>query len=81
MSTPSTPESAPVMGINAVNVTAWLAERTEITAPLSFKLIAGGRSNMTFTVTDAGGRRFVLRRPPMGPLLPQVRMTWRVSTV
>lgn len=25
---------------------------------------------MTFTVTDADGRRFVLRRPPMGPLLP-----------
>lgn len=25
---------------------------------------------MTFTVTDAAGRRFVLRRPPMGHLLP-----------
>ena len=25
---------------------------------------------MTFTVTDAAGRRFVLRRPPTGPLLP-----------
>jgi len=25
---------------------------------------------MTFTVDDAEGRHFVLRRPPMGPLLP-----------
>ena len=57
-------------GIHIENVTRWLGERTEIEAPLSFELIAGGRSNMTYTVTDAAGRRFVLRRPPMGKLLP-----------
>ena len=59
-----------VAGIDIPRVTAWLQERTELTAPLSFKLIAGGRSNMSFTVTDAAGRRFVLRRPPLGKLLP-----------
>ena len=64
------PGTERIEGIDAPKVTAWLAERTEITAPLSFRLIAGGRSNMTFTVTDAAGRRFVLRRPPMGKLLP-----------
>lgn len=64
-------EGAPeVEGINAENVTAWLQQRQEITGPLSFELIAGGRSNMTYTVTDAAGRKFVLRRPPMGELLP-----------
>ena len=57
-------------GIDVDNVTRWFADHTEITAPLTFGLIAGGRSNMTFTVTDAAGRRFVLRRPPLGPLLP-----------
>jgi aminoglycoside phosphotransferase (APT) family kinase protein len=36
---------------------------------LSFSLVAGGRSNLTYTVTDADGRRFVLRRPPLGHLL------------
>lgn len=60
----------PVVGIDIPRVTDWLAQRTAITAPLSFKLIAGGRSNITFTVSDAVGRRFVLRRPPMGKLLP-----------
>lgn len=60
----------PVEGIDASNVTAWLAEREQIEAPLTFELIAGGRSNMTYTVSDAAGRRFVLRRPPMGKLLP-----------
>jgi len=59
-----------IEGINITNVTEWIGERTEIEAPLTFSLIAGGRSNMTYTVTDAAGRRFVLRRPPMGPLLP-----------
>jgi len=56
--------------INEANVTRWLAERADIEPPLTFDLIAGGRSNMTFTVTDAAGRCFVLRRPPLGPLLP-----------
>jgi len=75
MNTPQVPANADagtrsIEGIDIPKVTAWLAERTEITLPLTFKLIAGGRSNMTFTVTDAAGRRFVLRRPPLGKLLP-----------
>lgn len=61
---------AKIEGIHIPNVTAWIAAHTEVTAPLTFKLIAGGRSNMTFTVSDAAGRRFVLRRPPLGKLLP-----------
>jgi aminoglycoside phosphotransferase (APT) family kinase protein len=66
----STHEAAAVEGIHAERVTAWIGERTPISPPLQFKLIAGGRSNMTYLVNDAAGRRFVLRRPPMGPLLP-----------
>ena len=38
-------------------------------APLAFELIAGGHSNLTYRVTDATGRRFVLRRPPLGQVL------------
>jgi len=57
-------------GIDVERITDWLSQRVAIAAPLQFKLIAGGRSNMTFTVTDAAGQRFVLRRPPMGKLLP-----------
>jgi aminoglycoside phosphotransferase (APT) family kinase protein len=59
-----------IEGIDVDSVTAWLADQVPIQVPLQFKLIAGGRSNMTFTVTDAAGQRFVLRRPPMGKLLP-----------
>src|SRR5436305_7860236 len=58
-------------GIEAGGVTAWLeAHAAEVSPPLRFSLIAGGRSNLTYTVTDSAGRRFVLRRPPLGPLLP-----------
>jgi aminoglycoside phosphotransferase (APT) family kinase protein len=57
-------------GIDEAQVTAWFAEHApEAEAPLRFDLIAGGRSNLTYTVTDAGGARWVLRRPPMGHVL------------
>jgi aminoglycoside phosphotransferase (APT) family kinase protein len=37
--------------------------------PLSAELIAGGRSNLTYRITD-GEHRWVLRRPPLGHVLP-----------
>jgi aminoglycoside phosphotransferase (APT) family kinase protein len=49
----------------------WYAEHVIGTVlPLRFELVAGGRSNLTFVVTDAAGRRTVMRRPPLGHLLP-----------
>ena len=38
-------------------------------APLEATLIAGGRSNLTYSVTD-GTSTWVLRRPPLGHVLP-----------
>ncbi|GAA4020639.1 phosphotransferase family protein [Allokutzneria multivorans] len=40
-----------------------------LTGPLSAELIAGGRSNLTYLLTDAGGTEWVLRRPPLGHVL------------
>ena len=37
--------------------------------PLSFEPIAGGRSNLTYAVEDSAGRRWALRRPPLGKAL------------
>ncbi len=57
-------------GINVPAVTAWLGEHIDvITPPVSFDPIPGGRSNLTYIVTDATGRRVVLRRPPMSHVL------------
>jgi aminoglycoside phosphotransferase (APT) family kinase protein len=37
--------------------------------PLTATMFAGGRSNLTYAVTD-GANRWVLRRPPLGHVLP-----------
>lgn len=42
----------------------------DASAPLSAQLLAGGRSNVTYRLTDAHGDSLVLRRPPMGHILP-----------
>ena len=61
--------AATVDGIDAEGVTGWIAERAPLTGPLDFEVITGGRSNLTYQVTDADGRRWVLRRPPLHSVL------------
>jgi aminoglycoside phosphotransferase (APT) family kinase protein len=57
-------------GIAAGPVTDWLAANVAgVRPPFSFALIAGGHSNLTYCVTDAAGRKVVLRRPPLGAVL------------
>ena len=52
------------------SVTEWLVANLEhVEAPFSAELIAGGRSNLTFLITDATGHKLVLRRPPLGHVL------------
>ena len=57
-------------GIDEPNVAAWLVEHVPgAEAPFVYERIGGGRSNLTFAVTGVDGRRFVLRRPPLGHVL------------
>jgi aminoglycoside phosphotransferase (APT) family kinase protein len=57
-------------GIEREAVESWLGRHVpSLTAPFSFDLVAGGRSNLTFAATDARDHRFVLRRPPLGNVL------------
>ncbi|MCB1015110.1 MAG: phosphotransferase family protein [Acidimicrobiales bacterium] len=59
-----------VEGVDAERVTAWFAEHVpEAVAPLTFDLIAGGHSNLTYRVAGAGAGAWVLRRPPLGQVL------------
>jgi aminoglycoside phosphotransferase (APT) family kinase protein len=59
-----------IEGIHAENVTAWFVEHVEgVQPPLAFELIAGGHSNLTFSVRDNAGSTYVLRRPPLGHVL------------
>ncbi|PZM97820.1 MAG: phosphotransferase family protein [Actinobacteria bacterium] len=56
----------PLFGITAA-VSDWLAEHVPaLTPPVTFTRLPGGRSHLTYLVTDAAGVRQVLRRPPLG---------------
>ena len=71
-----------VEGIDHDRVTAWMiANVGEIDPPLTFELIAGGRSNLTYRVTDRAGRAFALRRPPVSHVLPTAHDMRREHTV
>ncbi|MFN3217426.1 MAG: phosphotransferase family protein [Acidimicrobiales bacterium] len=61
--------NAPIAGIEPEPVTEWLAARVPVEVPLRFELIAGGHSNLTYRVHDAGSGRWVLRRPPLHQVL------------
>jgi aminoglycoside phosphotransferase (APT) family kinase protein len=57
-------------GIDADGVEAWFALNVpSASPPLSFERISGGHSNLTYRVSDAGGNRWALRRPPLGKRL------------
>ncbi len=56
--------------LDLARVGPWLEANVEgAVGPFTATLIAGGRSNLTFTVVGADGTRFVLRRPPLGHVL------------
>ena len=58
-------------GVVEVSVEDWMVEHIEgLRPPMQFRTIAGGHSNLTYEVVDGAGRRCVLRRPPLGDLLP-----------
>jgi aminoglycoside phosphotransferase (APT) family kinase protein len=62
-------EAAPA-GIDAEAVAKFFAGHVEGgDVPLRFSFLSGGRSNLTYRV-EGGGRSWVLRRPPLGHVLP-----------
>lgn len=57
-------------GIDVEPVSRWLDQNVDgVQGPYRFALIAGGHSNLTFSVDPAAGGRLVLRRPPLGHVL------------
>ncbi|HET6949474.1 MAG TPA: phosphotransferase family protein [Acidimicrobiales bacterium] len=61
--------SRPV-GIDPGPIEAWFREHVPgARPPLRYERVAGGHSCLTYVVTDDGGERYVLRRPPLGTVL------------
>jgi aminoglycoside phosphotransferase (APT) family kinase protein len=68
--------SGQVEGIDVDEVSAWFARNvSDVQLPLDIEFIAGGHSNLTYALTEqpaadgARGRKWVLRRPPLGQVL------------
>ncbi len=71
-----------VEGIVVGPVSEWLNSHVDgAVPPFRFDLIAGGRSNLTYRVTDHSGRSFALRRPPVSHVLPTAHDMAREFTV
>lgn len=69
-------------GLDLDRLTTYLAAavRGGLSGPLTAQLIAGGRSNLTYRLTDSRSR-WVLRRPPLGHVLPTAHDMRREYTV
>lgn len=55
-------------GLDLVALTTYLEREVGLAGPLEAALISGGRSNLTYSLTD-GRHPWVLRRPPLGHVL------------
>ena len=66
-----------VVGFDVDVIDAWLPTVTAVTPPITWSRLPGGHSNLTYELTDAVGRRLVIRRPPEGQLLPKAHDMWR----
>lgn len=59
-------------GYDVEAVEAWIrANIPALSPPFAWSKLEGGHSNLTYQLTDATGRKTVIRRPPLGELLPK----------
>ena len=60
------------VGYDTAAVEAWIDRQLpSLATPLRWTRLEGGHSNLTYLIEDSQGRRAVIRRPPMGELLPK----------
>jgi aminoglycoside phosphotransferase (APT) family kinase protein len=70
--TEAAPPRDAIPGYDRPVVEAWLAANCpELSGPFDWVRLPGGHSNLTWRLTDSRGRQAVIRRPPLGELLPK----------
>ncbi len=75
-------EAQRVVGLDAEAVARWLTTLgIEFEAPLHFQRVGLGQSNLTYRATDAAGRAWILRRPPLGHLLASAHDVMREARI
>ncbi|MGB2074812.1 MAG: phosphotransferase family protein, partial [Henriciella sp.] len=59
-------------GFDIERAERWITENLpEFVSPMIWTRLAGGHSNLTYRLQSANGRQAVIRRPPLGELLPK----------
>jgi aminoglycoside phosphotransferase (APT) family kinase protein len=62
--------NTPVDGLDLAAVGRWVEANVDgAVGPFEAALIGGGRSNLTYAISSAEGRRLVVRRPPLSHVL------------
>lgn len=68
----ATSASEAMPGYDRPAVEAWIAANVDrLTPPFQWQQLEGGHSNLTYLLVDTSGQRAVVRRPPLGELLPK----------
>lgn len=64
-------ETSDPAGFDTARVEQWISQHVDgLAPPLTWQKLDGGHSNLTYRIVDTNGREAVIRRPPMGELLP-----------
>jgi aminoglycoside phosphotransferase (APT) family kinase protein len=66
-----------VAGFDTARIDSWLREVVDVRLPVQWTRLAGGHSNLTYLLRDSNGWEMVIRRPPLGELLPRAHDMWR----
>ncbi len=72
MSLETAPAHSNPVGYDTAAVESWVAQHVpSLPVPLRWTRLEGGHSNLTYLIEGRDGQRAVIRRPPMGELLPK----------
>ena len=70
-------------GYDIPAVEAWIKQNvTALSPPFDWQKLEGGHSNLTYRLRDSAGNLAVIRRPPLGELLPKahdMEREWQTS--
>lgn len=73
---------AEIPGYDVAKVEDWVRDNVEgLNPPFQWTQLTGGHSNLTYALVDQDDRRAVIRRPPLGQLLPKAHDMGREFTV
>ena len=69
-------------GLDRTALAAWMSAAGQpVGGGITATLLAGGRSNITYRLDDEAGATWVLRRPPLGHVMPTAHDMGREFTV